>query len=78
MPTIKTCSDHPASMAQRVADRLKPSAGKGSGDVQVTHGASPNRVVTTIHHAANHVKPRDVRDTNIRDASHQKPPGAAK
>jgi hypothetical protein len=38
-------------MAQRVADRLKPSAGAGAGDVQVTHGNSPNRTVTTIHHS---------------------------
>jgi len=51
MSQIKTSPDHPASMAQRVADRLKPSAGKGSGDVQVTLGSSPNRTVTTIHHS---------------------------
>jgi hypothetical protein len=69
MPHIKTSPDHPASMAQRVADRLKPSAGKGSRDVQVTKGSSPTRTVTTIHHSANHVKPRDVRDTNIRDTA---------
>jgi hypothetical protein len=48
---IKTRSDQPSSMEQRVANRLKPSAGAGAGDVQVTHGNSPNRTVTTIHHS---------------------------
>jgi hypothetical protein len=72
MPHIKLTSGK--SMAQRVADRLKPSAGQGSGDMQVTHGSSPNRTVTTIHHAAGHVKTRDVRNVDIRSASKQKPP----
>jgi hypothetical protein len=54
------------SMAQRAADRLKPSAGQGAGDVQFTHGSSPNRVVTTIHHAAGHVPVRDVRNKDIK------------
>jgi hypothetical protein len=51
MPTVKTCPDHPSSMEQRIADRLKPSAGDGAGDVQTTTGGStaPNRVVHTIH-----------------------------
>jgi hypothetical protein len=61
MAHIKTSPDHPSSMAQRIADRLKPSAGKDSGDVQVTQGNSPNRTITTVHHSANHAKPRDVR-----------------
>jgi hypothetical protein len=75
---IKTSRDHPASMAERVNRRLRPSAGEGSGDVQVTRGNSPNRTITTIHHAAGHVPVRDVRDKSIRETMHQKAPGAAK
>jgi hypothetical protein len=74
MAQVKLTTDK-GSMAQRVADRLKPSAGQGAGDVQVTHGSSPNRTITTIHHAAGHVKTRDVRNVDIRSASKQKPPG---
>ena len=51
MVEIKTSPHHPRSMQQRVADRLKPSAGAGAGDEQVTTGNSPNRVVTTVHHS---------------------------
>jgi hypothetical protein len=50
MVEVHTCPDHPSSMEQRIADRLKPSAGDGAGDVQVTTGSTaPNRVVHTIH-----------------------------
>jgi hypothetical protein len=51
-PEIKTHPAHPSSMEQRIANRLKPSAGAGAGDAQVTHGTSPQRTVTTIHHSA--------------------------
>jgi hypothetical protein len=50
MGELKTCPDHPTSMEQRIANRLKPSAGEGAGDVQTTTGTSQNRTVTTIHH----------------------------
>jgi hypothetical protein len=46
---VRTHPDHPASMSQRISDRLKPSAGAGAGDEQVTKGSSPNRTITTIH-----------------------------
>jgi hypothetical protein len=49
---VHTHPQHPASMEQRIADRLKPSAGAGAGDVQITKGSSPSRTVTTIHHCA--------------------------
>jgi hypothetical protein len=39
------------SMEQRIHDRLKPSAGENCGDVQVTKGTGPTRVITTIHHS---------------------------
>jgi hypothetical protein len=41
----------------RIANRLKPSAGAGAGDYQVTKGSSPNRTVTTGHHSAGHLRP---------------------
>jgi hypothetical protein len=50
---VRTHPQHPASMEQRIADRLKPSAGAGAGDVQVTKGTSPSRTVTTVHHCGN-------------------------
>jgi hypothetical protein len=54
MTEVKTHRDHPASMEQRIRDRLKPSAEpqRGAGP-QVTLGSGPTRTVTTIHHAAN-------------------------
>ena len=36
---------------QRIASRLKPSAGEDCGDHRVTKGTGPNRTVTTIHHS---------------------------
>lgn len=39
------------SPEQRIADRLKPSAGNPpTASTQVTHGSGPTRVVSTIHH----------------------------
>jgi hypothetical protein len=52
MVEVKTHSMHPSSMEQRINNRLKPSAGAGAGDVQVTKGTGPTRTVTTIHHCA--------------------------
>jgi hypothetical protein len=54
MTEVKTRSDHPSSMEQRIRDRLKPSAEpqRGAGP-QVTVGSGPTRTVTTIHHTAN-------------------------
>jgi hypothetical protein len=52
-PTIKY-RDHPTAgntPEQRIAARLRPSAGVGAGDVQTTTGSGPNRVVHTIRHA---------------------------
>jgi hypothetical protein len=40
----------PKSDAQRVQDRLKPSAGMpDTATTQVTTGAGPTRTVTTVH-----------------------------
>ena len=66
MPTIKTCSDHPSSMAERVSRRLRNSGDVKHADVTVQKGFSPNRTFTNIHHSGNHVPVRDTRGTNIR------------
>jgi hypothetical protein len=61
MGEVKYDTSHHAGATPeaRIANRLKPSAGEGCGDVQVTKGTGPNRTVTTIHHSAGqqHVKP---------------------
>jgi hypothetical protein len=36
---------------QRIASRLKPSAGEDCGDHRVTKGSGPNRTITTVHHS---------------------------
>jgi hypothetical protein len=41
------------SDAQRISDRLKPSAGQpDTASVQTTTGTGPTRVVHTIHHGS--------------------------
>jgi hypothetical protein len=45
----------PKSMAQRIADRLKPSNDTANADIVTTHGTGPTRTTTSIHHSANHV-----------------------
>jgi hypothetical protein len=69
MPHIKTSPDHPSSMAERVAKRLRNSGDVKHADVTVQKGSSPTRTFTNIHYSPGHVKPRDVRDTNIRDTA---------
>jgi hypothetical protein len=51
MVEIKTHRDHPASMEQRVTNRLKPSGDTANADVVVKKGDSPNRTITSIHHS---------------------------
>jgi hypothetical protein len=69
MPHIKTSPDHPSSMAERVSKRLRPSCDTKNADVFVQKGTGPTRTATAIHHSANHVQPRNVRDTNIRETA---------
>jgi hypothetical protein len=47
---VRTHPDHPSSMEARINKRLRPSAGEGAGDEQVTKGTGPTRTVHTIHH----------------------------
>jgi hypothetical protein len=56
------------SDAQRVADRLKPSAGSpDTASTQVTKGSGPTRCVTTIHRGSQQSQhgPADEGGTNI-------------
>jgi hypothetical protein len=48
---IKTSGDHPASMAERVAKRLRNSGAGANPDVTVQKGEGPTRTHTNIHHA---------------------------
>jgi hypothetical protein len=61
----------------RISSRLRNSGGDHA-DVVVQKGDGPTRAFTNIHHSANHVAPRDVRDTKIDEAVNQNPPGASK
>ena len=50
----KTSGDHPASMTQRIRDKLKHSGGgpeRAAETVQV--GSGPNRTITAIHRKGN-------------------------
>jgi hypothetical protein len=69
MSHIITSKDHPSSMAERVAKRLRNSGDVKHADVSTTHGTGPTRTHTQIHHSANHVQPRDVRDRDIRETA---------
>jgi hypothetical protein len=61
MPEVKTSADHPASMAERVAKRLRSSGEGTNPDVMVTKGSSPTRTVTHIHHSAAQSRPMNKR-----------------
>jgi hypothetical protein len=45
---------NPKGMAQRIADRLKPSNDLANADIHVVKGTGPTRTHTAIHHSANH------------------------
>jgi len=70
---VKTHPSHPASMSQRVADRLKPSTCEGADEV-VTHGSGARRTVSAVHLAGHKVQPNtQARETDGRVADN---PGA--
>jgi hypothetical protein len=50
MAEIHTHPDHPHSMEQRIANRLKSSCDYSSADVHSNQGTGPTRVHTAIHH----------------------------
>ena len=54
MSEIKTHPQHPASMAERIAQRLRNSGDARHADVVAEHGEGPTRTFTNIHHSANH------------------------
>ena len=53
MVEIKTHRDHPASMDERIAKRLRPSNDTAHADVVKKQGDSPLRTITTVHHTRN-------------------------
>lgn len=53
MTEVKTHRDHPSSMAERIANRLKNSGDTKNADDVVQTGHSPNRVFTNIHRSRN-------------------------
>jgi len=52
MVDVKTSGDHPASMAERITNRLRNSGGD-SADVTVQKGTGPTRTFTNIHNSRN-------------------------
>jgi hypothetical protein len=68
--TVRTNPNHPSSMSESINKRLRPSAGEGAGDEQVTKGTSPSRTVTTVWHggtARQHPHPADSPAAGRRD-----------
>jgi hypothetical protein len=53
MVETKLSSHHPASMAARVANRLRPSNDHATADEGVCVGTGPTRTHTTIHKSGN-------------------------
>jgi hypothetical protein len=56
MTEVKTHPDHPASMEQRITNRLRNSGDTQHADVVVQKGSSPNRTFTNIHHSRVHTQ----------------------
>jgi hypothetical protein len=55
-------------LEQRIADRLKPSAGNNSGaDVTAVHGTGPTRTITSIHKGAGHLTPSNAQHERGQD-----------
>jgi hypothetical protein len=50
MTEVRTCADHPKSMAERIQKRLDHSGGGPSRAAEtVTVGSGPNRTITAVH-----------------------------
>jgi hypothetical protein len=71
MVEIKTCGDHPASMAERVSKRLQNSGAGSMPNVTVQKGDGPTRTHTNIHHAGHYVQPNTAaRETGPQEQRH--------
>jgi hypothetical protein len=71
---VKTHPDHPASMAERVSNRLRNSGAGAMPNVTVQKGEGPTRTHTNIHHAGHYTQPNTAAKpteglVNKRDAS---------
>jgi hypothetical protein len=54
---VKTHPSHPASMTQRIADRLKNSGEGAMPDEHTVHGSGPTRTHTNLHPAGHYTQP---------------------
>jgi len=54
MGETKLSSQHPASMEERIKNRLRPSNDTANADSVTTVGHSPTRTVTSVHHSRVH------------------------
>ena len=63
MVEVKTNPNNPASMTQRIRDRLKHSGGGSERAAEMVQvGSGPNRTITAIHRKGNqqgNVRPKD-------------------
>ena len=70
MPEIRYNPNHHAGpdARSRINKRLENSGGNRAPTI-VKNGDGARRTFSNVHPAAGHVKPRDVRDKNIRQTS---------
>ena len=54
MGDLKTHRDHPASMEERIRNRLRPSNDTANAESVTTVGHSPTRTITSMHHSRVH------------------------
>jgi len=54
---VKTRPDHPSSMSQRIADRLRNSGDGSNPNEHSVQGSGPTRVHHNIHHAGHYTQP---------------------
>jgi hypothetical protein len=61
VPEIKTSADHPASMAERISNRLKNSGEGANPNQTVTKGSGPTRTHHNLHFGASQSAPMNKR-----------------
>ena len=63
MTEVRTCPDHPASMAERIKKRLDHSGGgPGRAAETVTVGTGPTRCISAVHSKGQqqgNIRPKD-------------------
>jgi hypothetical protein len=71
MTEVRYNKSHPAGATPeaRISNRLRNSGDAKNADSVVQKGTGPTRTFTNVHESGNHLKPRDVRDRNIRSTA---------